>query len=107
MKIDPLPLAVSLALTASLASAQEFGDADAGRDFAREVCATCHEVEGEHAYSPHANAPTFRTIANVPGMTATALFVALRTPHREMPNLILAPEEMSDVIAYILTLKGG
>jgi hypothetical protein len=34
-----------------------------------------------------------------------ALYVILQTPHREMPDLILAQQEKDDVIAYILTLK--
>jgi mono/diheme cytochrome c family protein len=89
------------------AVAQEFGDAQAGRDFAREVCAACHEVEGQDVGSPHPDAPTFRRIAVEPGMTATALFVILRTPHREMPDLVLTPDETRDVAAYILTLKQG
>ena len=85
------------------ALAQEFGDAEAGRALAREVCATCHAVEdGDGAYPA---APAFRAIAEVPGMTSTAITVILRTPHREMPDLILTPEEIRDVGAYILTLK--
>ena len=38
-------------------------------------------------------------------MTATALSVILRNPHREMPDLILKSPELADVISYILTLK--
>lgn len=89
------------------AIAQDDGDPDAGRDFARGVCSTCHEVEGLDAPSPHPDAPVFRVIANVPGMTATALYVVLNNPHRQMPDLILAPDELHDVVAYILTLKDG
>ena len=87
------------------AAAQEMGDAVAGHEFAREVCAVCHAVEVDAALSPHPSAPTFTRIAAEPGMTATALSVILRNPHREMPDLILAPPELANVIAYILTLK--
>jgi hypothetical protein len=47
------------------------------------------------------------TIATVPGMTAAALLAALQTSHRErtMPNLILPPNELRDVVAYVLSLK--
>jgi hypothetical protein len=31
--------------------------------------------------------------------------VFLRSPHRNMPNLILSEAESDDVIAYILSLK--
>jgi mono/diheme cytochrome c family protein len=93
------------ALGGAVAHAQEVGDAEAGHEFARSLCATCHAVDGDQAASPHPNAPSFRRIATEPGMTATALFVILQNPHREMPDLILKPEEMRNVIAYILTLK--
>ena len=89
------------------ALAQDFGDVEAGHAFARQVCATCHAVEAEQTVSPHPGAPTFRAAANVPGMTGTALVVFLRTPHSDMPDLVLPPEKMRDVVAYILTLKDG
>ena len=47
----------------------------------------------------------FAEIANVPGMTATALQVALQSPHKTMPNLMLEPDELRNLIAYFLTLK--
>jgi len=47
----------------------------------------------------------FREITNAPWITATALRVFLGTSHPKMPNLILTPEEMADVIAYILSLQ--
>ena len=37
-------------------------------------------------------------------MTATALSVALRTVHRDMPAFILKPDEINDLTAYILSL---
>jgi hypothetical protein len=55
--------------------------------------------------SGNAAAPSFHRIANVSGMTETALYVALQTSHRTMPNVRLEPDEMRDVVAYILSLK--
>jgi hypothetical protein len=55
--------------------------------------------------SPRAGAPTFEAIAAVPGMTTAALTVALRTPHRTMPNIVLETQELDDVVAYVLSLK--
>src|SRR6516165_7517524 len=95
------------ALTATTfnANAQD-GDGAAGRIFAREACITCHVVEPGNA-SPRVVAigPDFRDIANTKGMTATALRVFLTTSHPKMPNLILAPEQIADVSAYILSLR--
>jgi hypothetical protein len=38
-------------------------------------------------------------------MTAMALQVALQSPHKTMPNLILEADELRNLIAYFLTLK--
>ena len=72
----------------------------------RAVCSPCHAVSAEQAAQRTiAIAPDFRTIANTPGMTATALRAFLHTPHPKMPNLILAPEQSADVIAFLLSLR--
>jgi cytochrome c2 len=98
-------LASALAATAWSATAQE-GDVAAGRAFAREACISCHVVEPTNA-SPRivAIGPNFQDIANTKGMTATALRVFLTTSHPKVPNLILTPEDRTDVIAYILSLR--
>ena len=68
-------------------------------------CAECHRVANEGASSPNPSAPTFRQIADVPGMTSIALRAALRTSHKTMPNVIIDDRDANDVIAYILSLK--
>ena len=55
--------------------------------------------------SPNAEAPPFAAIAETPGMTPIALTVALRTSHRDMPNIILSDEELRGVVAYIMSLQ--
>lgn len=100
-----LALPAILSFLAVSAAAQESGDPVAGHEFARQVCAVCHAVDAGETDSPHPSAPTFDRIAAEPGMTATALSVILRNPHREMPDLILKSPELADVISYILTLK--
>jgi mono/diheme cytochrome c family protein len=98
-------LASALAATAWNANAQD-GDVAAGRAFAREACITCHVVDPANA-SPRVVVigPNFQDISNTKGMTATALRVFLTTSHPKMPNLILTPEEIADVTAYILSLR--
>ena len=95
----------ALACVAGPAGAQDVGDVEKGHAFARELCAVCHAVEAGETDSPRSDAPTFDRIAAEPGMTATALYVFLQNPHRRMPDFVLADEEMSNVIAYILTLQ--
>jgi hypothetical protein len=55
--------------------------------------------------SPNPAAPPFRAIAAVSGMTAMALNASLLTSHPIMPNIRLEPQQRSDVIAFILSLK--
>ena len=100
-------LAGVLAGSASAANAQDtLGNQEAGRVYAREVCSPCHAITAEQASQRTiAIAPDFQTIANTPGMTATALRAFLQTPHPKMPNLILTPDQSADVIAFLLSLR--
>jgi hypothetical protein len=49
--------------------------------------------------------PSFQSIADLPSTTGLSLKVFLRSPHRNMPNLLVSEAESDDVIAYILSLK--
>ena len=95
----------TLPLMSSTATAQEIGDAVAGRAFARETCASCHATEPQSTASPNRSAPPFQDVASMSSMTGTALAVWLETSHPTMPNLILTPTERGNVIAYILSLR--
>jgi mono/diheme cytochrome c family protein len=94
-------------LRACPASAEELGDAERGRAYAQRVCAECHAVLPSELISPSPGVATFKVIANTPGMMPTALEVWFQTSHPTMPNLIIAPEDRDDVIAYILSLRDG
>jgi mono/diheme cytochrome c family protein len=92
------------ALLGAPAWAQEHGDVDRGATLAVRVCIACHGVRpGEVSVNPLA--PPFVAIAEVRGMSAMALNVALLSSHRAMPNIVLDPQERADIVAYILTLK--
>ena len=85
----------------------DIGDPSKGRRYAMKSCVSCHNVSGSDARSPNAKAPTFKAIANTPGMTMTALTVWSRSTHATMPNLIIAPDDLEDLSAYILSLRGA
>ena len=85
-------------------AADEVADPQAGFEYAYTYCATCHGISEEK--SPLPEAPRFRHVADTSGMTATALQVWMETSHPTMPNIIVAPKDMRNVIAYILSLKG-
>jgi mono/diheme cytochrome c family protein len=105
-RFSGLIVAMALCAAPAGAGAVETGSAQQGQALARDVCSECHAVENDEEFSPMFPAPTFVEIANSEGMTATALSVALRTPHREMPDLILKSDQISNLTAYILSLKG-
>ena len=93
--------------TVGAAQAQELGSAQQGLRLARAQCSECHLVDKVAGRSSNAAAPSFERIANVPGMTSAALTAALRTSHETMPNVIIKGNDMGDLVAYILSLKGG
>jgi mono/diheme cytochrome c family protein len=95
----------AMMLIVSPAPAQEPGDAKRGLFLAQMTCARCHEIRKGQLRSRTTRAPTFETIATSPGITPMAFRAALRTSHREMPNLVLQNTEIDDLIAYIDTLK--
>jgi mono/diheme cytochrome c family protein len=87
------------------AKAQEIGDPVAGLAYAKQVCASCHAVLVNEQISPLPQAPTFQSVANTRGMTATALNVWLQSSHPTMPNIMLTETNRDNVIAYITSLK--
>jgi len=94
-----------MAITVGNLEAQEVGNPNQGLRLARTLCAECHLVEDTGGRSPNRDAPTFAKIANTPGMSSIALTAALRTSHEAMPNVIIKGSDLSDVIAYILSLN--
>ena len=97
-------LAISLLTGANALAAKDAGDPQAGFEYAKSVCSTCHGISAEH--SPLRKATRFRAVADRPGMTGTALRVWIETSHPTMPNIVVEKQDMLNVIAYILSLKG-
>jgi mono/diheme cytochrome c family protein len=107
VRIQVLPIIACMALLyASSAAAQAFGDAEAGYVVASEQCALCHAIAPEESsVLPVPDAPSFADVADTPGMTAMALFAWMTTSHPTMPDIVLPPEELRNVVAYILSLQ--
>ena len=97
------PIVAVGALLTAPGFGQELGNANAVW-IGASTCAVCHGTrKGETSASRQA--PPFDAIAQVKGMSAMALNVALLSSHRSMPNIVLDAKERADVIAYILTMK--
>jgi mono/diheme cytochrome c family protein len=97
-------LAVSVLGAASALAAEDVGDPQAGFEYAQRVCSGCHGISAETSRVPKAT--RFREVADRPGMTGTALRVWMETYHPTMPNIVVDKQDMLNVIAYILSLKG-
>jgi|GEM_PF-190195 len=79
--------------------------ASRGLAFAQANCATCHAI-GAGA-SPRPQAPSFATVINTPELTAETLRPWLQDSHNfpETMNFAIAPDQIDDLAAYMLTLK--
>jgi mono/diheme cytochrome c family protein len=102
--VSCLAILLTLAALERGANAQALGDPKAGLALAQQVCSECHATITALDRSPNSKAPTFLELAAAPGMTRTALLVALTTPHAGMPMFTLTDKERDDIIAYILSL---
>lgn len=114
MKTALLGLTATLAATlaASLAGAPPAGAAAngaptaSGAHLAKTVCATCHAIDADRSkHSPDPQAPRFVDVAVMPSTTELAIKVFLRSPHKNMPNLLLNESEIDAIAAYILDLR--
>lgn len=103
-------LAVAFAPQALAQAPVEEGDPVKGRAIARMWCANCHVVEDNPARGADV-AATFAAIAGRPGVTADGLRAFLSAQHSggsqgRMPNLSLARNDVDNVVAYLLSLRG-
>jgi mono/diheme cytochrome c family protein len=95
---------IAFSAAASEAQAQKVGNPKEGLALVQQVCSRCHATVAEQDRSPNAEAPRFVDLASTPGMTGTALMVALTTPHAKMPMFEFSSDQRDDIIAYILSL---
>jgi cytochrome c len=75
-----------------------------GHRLAEAWCKACHVIDTKTLERANA-APDFAAIADQPSTTELSLKVFLGSNHRNMPNLILRPEQADDLVGYILSLK--
>jgi mono/diheme cytochrome c family protein len=76
----------------------------AGQRLAEAWCKDCHALEATSA-GHLGRAPDFFRIANRNSTTELSLKVFLRSNHRNMPNLIITPQQADDLAQFILSLK--
>lgn len=97
------------AVASAAGSAVEPGDVGRGRAFAKAHCASCHAV-GPRGRSPYRPAPPLRTLNSkydVEGL-AEAFAEGIVVGHKgekQMPEFVLQPKEIDDLLAYLKSLK--
>jgi mono/diheme cytochrome c family protein len=90
---------------ASTAFAQErAGSVATGHDLAKALCRECHQVDGADPLLP-TGAPSFADVAALPSTTALSLRVFFKSNHETMPNYQLTPDQIDNLVDYILSLK--
>jgi mono/diheme cytochrome c family protein len=82
----------------------EASNVSEGHRLAESWCKACHVIDMKTAGTAN-TAPDFAAIANQPSTTELSLKVFLGSNHRNMPNLILRPEQADNLVSYILSLK--
>ncbi len=98
---------VGLAATLSIVlapGASSAADLIAGELLADKWCAQCHGVRADRL-GPNLSAPTFPELAAEPSITEYSLRALLRAPHETMPQITFTPDEMDDIVTYIISLK--
>jgi mono/diheme cytochrome c family protein len=79
-------------------------DADNGKTLANGWCSSCHVVAHDQNLAID-QAPSFASLAKMPGFDASKLAFLLLKPHPNMPSLSLSRTEIADIADYIATLK--
>ena len=102
--VSCLAAVLALSTIAFDAGAETVGNPQDGLALAQQVCSRCHATVPELDRSPNPKAPRFADLAATPGVTGTALMVALTTPHVGMPMFTLTAGQRDDIIAYMLSL---
>lgn len=87
------------------AACSEASPVDEGKQALESRCSRCHAI-GEAGTSPRPDAPPFRDIVKryPPEDLAESLAEGITSGHPDMPQFVLAPEEIGDVIDYLRTL---
>jgi cytochrome c553 len=100
----PVVAIISLLFPATLGA----GDPHAAKSIVAEYCVKCHAVPGytKGSAPESVQAPSFESIANNPDIyTAGGLRTFLRQPHYPMKSVTLSNSDISNLIAFIATLR--
>jgi len=76
-----------------------------GKDLAERLCTNCHLVGSATQEQANPDVPSFPEIANLEGQTAGAIMGRIILPKHPMPQIPLTKRELTDLAAYIMSLR--
>jgi mono/diheme cytochrome c family protein len=100
-------LLLSVAAAPALAGAPVTNAPDPanGQELASRFCSNCHLVGSGQQEQANADIPSFHEIASKEGQTAGLIMAHIMLPKHPMPTIPLTKKELSDLAAYILSLR--
>jgi cytochrome c len=116
MRLMPTWIYFAVLVSATAAARADGSPEKAGKALARDYCSACHRVSAEQAPPPKVTvdtgsgsevyeAPSFRQVAAKPGRDADYLRTVIQAPHYPMREQLFIPEELEQIVTYILSLK--
>jgi mono/diheme cytochrome c family protein len=100
-----MTLALSLSPALAMAGPTSQPDPVSGKALAQRLCTNCHLVGTGDQKNANPDVPSFPEIANLPEQTAGAVAARIMLPKHPMPQIPLTKAELSDLAAYILSLR--
>jgi mono/diheme cytochrome c family protein len=97
--------AVCLAAVPFPLAAQDIGNVTEGRHLAGMWCSSCHVIVPATQATGSNGVPTFAAVAGRPSTTAASLRAFMLRPHPRISDVHATPDELHDLIAYILSLR--
>ncbi len=76
-----------------------------GKQLAESLCTNCHLVGSATQEQANPDVPSFPEIANLEGQTAGAIIGRIILPKHPMPQIPLTKSELSDLAAFIMSLR--
>ena len=115
MRLVPALICFGVLLAADAAPADAASE-NSGQDLAKAYCGACHRVSSQDPAKSKLlldtgggmqeyDVPSFRQIAVRPGRDATYLHTSIMAPHYPMPEQQFLPDELEQIVGYILSLK--
>jgi mono/diheme cytochrome c family protein len=97
---------IALCTLVAAAHGQTRPDIARRQSVAQRLCAGCHAIDnGTGGTYQKTDVPSFRAIANRPNRSRERIEAFIMTPHPPMPAVPLTLAEITDLTAYILSLK--